>query len=79
MNDKAQIADYVDRAEAAYTAMYEAAPRNVKDYYEDASFYLARAIEVATALGLAEEIERLRKRSEEIEAVYNHQFRYVGR
>jgi len=79
MNDKAQIADYVDRAEAAYAAMYEAAPHNVKDYYEDACFYLTRAIDVATALGLAEEIERFRKRSEEIEAVYNHQFRYVGR
>ena len=55
------------------------APHNVKDYYEDACLYLAHAMQIATGLGLVDEVERLRKRSEEIGAVYNHQFRHVGR
>jgi hypothetical protein len=63
----------------AYAAMYDAAPHNVKDFYEDACLYLAQAIQIATDLGLTDEVERLRKRSEAIDAVYNHQFRYVGR
>ena len=76
---KTEMADYEARAEAAYTAMYDAAPHNVKDCYEDACLYLARAIETAAGLGLIAEVERLRRRNEEIDAVYNHQFRYVGR
>jgi hypothetical protein len=79
MNDKWEMAHNEDRAEAAYTAMYDAAPHNVKDFYEDACLYLAQAIEIAKHLGLADEVERLKKRSEAIDAVYNHQFRYVGR
>ena len=78
MNAKAEMADYEARAEAAHTAMYDAAPHNVKDCYDDACLYLAHAIQMATGLGLAGEVERFRKRSEEIDAVYNHQFRYVG-
>jgi hypothetical protein len=79
MNAKTEMADYEARAEAAYTAMYDAAPHNVKDHYEDACLYLAHAIQIATGLGLIDEVERLRKRSEQIDGVYNHQFRYVGR
>lgn len=79
MNAKAEMSDYEARAEMAYAAMYDAAPHNVKDYYEDACLYLAHAIQVATDLGLSDEAARLKKRGEEIDAVYNHQFRYVGR
>jgi hypothetical protein len=79
MNAKTEMADYEARAEAAYTAMYDAAPHNVKDHYEDACLYLAHAIQIATGLGGLDEVERLGKRSEQIDAVYNHQFRYVGR
>jgi hypothetical protein len=78
-NANAEMADYEARAEAAYAAMYDAAPHNVKDYYEVACLYLAHAMQIATGLGLLDEVERLRKRSEEIDAVYNHQFRHVGR
>ena len=73
------MVDHEARAEAAFTAMYDAAPHNVKDHYEDAHLLLARAVEIATGLGLIAEAERLKKRGEEIDAVYNHQFRYVGR
>lgn len=31
-NANAEMADYEARAEAAYAAMYDAAPHNVKDY-----------------------------------------------
>ncbi len=79
MNDKAEMADYEARAEAAYAAMYEAAPHNVNDFYEDARLLFGQAIQSATALGLIDQVERLKARNKEIEAVYNHQFRYVGR
>jgi hypothetical protein len=57
----------------------DAAPHNVKDSYDDACLYFAHAIQIAAGLGLADEVKRLRKRNGEINAVYNHQFRYVGR
>ncbi|KAB2938005.1 MAG: hypothetical protein K8F92_15585 [Hyphomicrobium sp.] len=79
MTAKVEMADYEARAEAAYAAMYDAAPHNVKDHYEDACLNLSHAIESAAGLGLQQEVVRLKKRSEEIDAVYNHQFRYVGR
>ena len=79
MNAAAGMADYEARAEAAYTAMYDAAPHNMKDCYDDARLYLAHALQIATGLGLVEQVERLKKRAAEIEAVYNHLFRYVGR
>ena len=79
MSAEAEIVENEARAEAAYAAMYDAAPHNVKDHYEDACRYLAQAIEIATGLELTKEVARLAKRGEEIDAVYNHQFRYVGR
>ena len=79
MNGKDEMADYEARAESAYTAMYDAASPNVKDCYEDACLHLAHAIQIATDLGLTDEVERLKKRGEHVDAVYNHQFRYVGR
>lgn len=59
--------------------MYEAAPHNVKDYYEDASRFIAEAADLARKLGLADEARRLVARGEHYDAVYNHQFRYAGR
>jgi len=66
---------YEQKAEAAYSAMYDAEPWNEKDLKDDALFYLARAIEVADALGLEEESARLKARVGNIMGVYNSQFR----
>ncbi len=79
MNVKAEMATFEARAEAAYAAMYDAAPHNVKDHYEDACSCLAQAIRIAMDSGLTSEVARLTNRGKDIEAVYNHQFRYVGR
>jgi hypothetical protein len=79
MNDETEMAKYESQAEAAYASMYEAAPHDVKDLYEDACLHLAKAIHVAERVGLKDEAERLKRRTVEIEAVYNHQFRFVGR
>lgn len=46
-----------------------------EDFKDDALFYLARTIEVAEALGLAEDEARLRARVDNIMGVYNSQFR----
>ena len=73
------IRDYEARGEAAYTAMYDARDHDVKDLKDDALFYLARAAELAQALGLAADDARLRARSENIMGVYGSQFRGVFR
>lgn len=67
--------DYEQRAETAYSAMYDAQPWDEKDLKDDALFYLARAIEVAEALGLDEDGTRLKARVDNIMGVYNSQFR----
>lgn len=73
------IRDYEARAEAAYSAMYDARSYDVKDFKDDALFYLARAIELAEALEMAQDATRLRARSENISGVYGSQFRGVFR
>ncbi len=72
------VAEHERRAEAAYTAMYEARPQQVKDLYEEARGHFWRAIEAAwTGLVLAE-VVRLSARFAEVDAVYNGQFRGIG-
>jgi hypothetical protein len=67
--------DYEQKAETAYTEMYDAEPWNEKDLKDDALFFLARAIEVADALGLEDDGARFRARVENIMGVYASQFR----
>jgi hypothetical protein len=69
------MARYEALAEEAWSAMYEAAPYSVKDYYDDARLYLNKAI----ALASGADLERLTARSQHFVAVYNSQFRYVRR
>jgi len=69
------MAEYEQKAETAYSAMYDAQPWDEKDLKDDALFYLARAIEVAEALGLADDAARLKARVDNIMGVYNSQFR----
>jgi hypothetical protein len=77
--DSKEIAQFEALAEAAYSAMYEARPHNVKDCYEDAGAHFQRAIDIAKAKGLADAAERLTRRRDHVAAVYNSQFRYAGR
>ena len=65
MRTKAELADNEARAEAAYTAMYDAALHNVKDCYEDACLNLAQTIEIATSLQLTEDVVRLKNRGQD--------------
>lgn len=69
------LAEYEQRAETAYSAMYDAQPWDEKDFKDDALSYLARAIEVAEALGLENDATRLKARADSIMGVYNSQFR----
>lgn len=80
MDDRAEptlelMRNYEQKAEAAYAAMYDAPSWDEKDLKDDALFFLARAIEVADALGLADDAARLKARVENIMGVYNSQFR----
>jgi hypothetical protein len=47
MTEKEEMADHEARVEKAYSAMYDAAPYNVKDCYDDARLYLSHAIKLA--------------------------------
>ena len=55
--------------------MYDA--RRPKDDYDDARAALGQAIDEAMRLKLDDEVARLRARLENIEGVYNSQFRGV--
>ena len=73
----ALLAEHRDKAEAAYAAMYDAPAYDIKDLKDDSLFHFARAIEVAGALGLHDELARLEARVANIVAVYDSQFRGV--
>ncbi|MGH6872741.1 MAG: hypothetical protein ACREHE_14665 [Rhizomicrobium sp.] len=79
MDDTQELARCEALAEKAWSQMYEAAPHNVKDYYEDASLYIAQALQIARKLGLKDESVRLAARGAHYDAVFNSQFRYAGR
>jgi hypothetical protein len=75
MPDRDKMRDFEGKAEQAYAAMDRAPAYDQKDLKDDALFHLARAIEIARALGLAEDEERLRARVENIRGVWDSQFR----
>ena len=79
MDQISKLTEFERLAEASYAAMYDAEPHNVKDYRDDAQLYLAHAIDAAKAASLADEVARLERRSAEMAAAYNSQFRGVGR
>jgi hypothetical protein len=64
-------------AEAAYEAMYDAKPFLVKDSFDDAWGYFAKAIELAKRAGLKDEAARLTVRRDHMVSVYHSQFRGV--
>ena len=70
-----EIAQLERLAEAAYEEMYDAQRYRVKECFQDASGYLAEAIELAERDGLTEVATRLKARKEHIYNVYTHQFR----
>ena len=73
------LAEHERQGEAAYEAMYEALPYEVKDLYEEAHRNFWRAIETAWQGRMFAEVVRLSARFAEIDAVYNSQFRGIGR
>jgi hypothetical protein len=79
MSERETIAELERMAEGSYSAMYEARPHNVKDHYDDAQLYFSRAIDAAQRARLSDEVARLTNRRDHIIAVYNSQFRGVGR
>lgn len=75
MNDTKEIARFEALAEEAYGAMYDVRDTSVKDCFDDAHYNLGRAIDIARMRGLVGDVERLSRRRDHIEAVYNSQFR----
>ncbi len=73
-----QLQDFEARAEAAYAALYDAPAYAQKDLKDDACLFLARAAEIAQALGRIQDVARLKARSDEIATVFNSQFRHIG-
>ena len=73
------MAEWEARAEAAYSAMYDAQDHDQKDLKDDALLYLAHAVRAAEALGLDDEVARLKARQSKIMSVWDSQFRPVFR
>ena len=61
MNEPDGVVEFERLAEAAYEAMYDAKPHNVKYHRDDALLHLAHAIEAAKAAGLTDEVKRLER------------------
>lgn len=76
---RAAMVAHERRAEDAYEAMYRARVFAVKDLYEEALQQLRLAIAVAMANDFSDDARRLDRRLAHIEAVYESQFRHVGR
>jgi len=68
----AALQSFVEQAERAYSAMYEA--RRPRDDYDDACSGLMKAIEVARFLHRPDEVSRLEERLANIQGVYRSQF-----
>jgi len=64
--------------EAAYEAMYDALPHQVKDLYDDACAHFRKAIAQARDAANPADAARLTARLEHIAAVFNGQFRGIG-
>ena len=79
MHDRAKLAEFELKAEEAYAAMYIARPYGVKDCYEEARSQYHQAVEEAQRAGCIDEMVRLGNRLAHVEAVYDNQFRGVGR
>jgi hypothetical protein len=75
MSDTKEMARFEALAEEAYTRMYDARDHSVKDCIDDALYNLARALDIAQMRGLTDDVARLKKRRDHIQAVYNSQFR----
>jgi hypothetical protein len=71
--------EFERKGEDAYAAMYSARPATVKACYEESRSQFRLAIDEATLCGAAAEVARLERRLAHIKAVYNSQFRGVGR
>ena len=78
MDNHEVIAECEAKAEAAYTAMYDARPHEVKDLYDDARLYFRQAIDAAQRAGRTDDVTRLTSRVQHAEDVYNSQFRGIG-
>ena len=75
----AQIKELERLANQADEEMYDARPSEAKDYKDDACHFLYQASELAKRAGLDSEAARLIARRDHIMAVWDSQFRGVGR
>ena len=62
-------------AEEAMSAVYDARGTNVRAALEDALYNIERAADIARIRGWMEDIERLTKRRDRIQAVFNARFK----
>ncbi len=76
---RVEVARLEQKAEQAYSAMYDALPHNVRDCHDDAQMYLSQAAKLAKRSRMARTARRLEQRGEHIRNVYDHQFRWSGR
>ena len=75
VSDTAEIARFEALAEEALSAIYDARDANVRAALEDARYNIERALDIARMRGLTAVIERLTKRRDRIQAMYDTRFK----
>ncbi|HTP78064.1 MAG TPA: hypothetical protein VMJ73_13925 [Rhizomicrobium sp.] len=75
MSDTAEIARFEALAEEALSAIYDARDADVRAALEDARYNIERALDIARMRGLVAVIERLTRRRDRIQAMYDARFK----
>ena len=75
LSDTAEITRLEALAEEALSAIYDVRGANVRAALEDARYNIERALDIARMRGMKGEIERLSKRRDRIQAMYDARFK----
>jgi hypothetical protein len=75
LSDTAEIARFEALAEEALSVIYDMRGADVRAALEDARYNIERALDIARMRGLKGEIERLSKRRDRIQAMYDTRFK----
>ena len=75
LSDTAEIARFEALAEEALSVIYDMRGADVRAALEDARYNIERALDIARMRGLKGEIERLSKRRDRIQTMYDARFK----
>ncbi len=75
MSDSSEMARFEALAEEAMSAVYDIRGTNIRAALEDALYNVERALDIARIRGWADDVERLTKRRDRIQASFDSRFK----